>query len=499
MTAVFRLICLLLLIGSSATAQFKLSGKIKDYADQELKINIPVVYGFHQQNSTLIAVQKDGSFAINLPIKEAKFANLIFQQKFFTLFLEPGKTLSVQINKKDTALNLLSGTSIGENKVMQAIDLEEYPFFMAATNQKLISSYTLDQLKSQVVNTYFDQRNNKINKVQSAAIPNQAKAVIIQELNAIAYNYLDDFVRTQLPRRSMVDSLLFYIFDQSNPKASTFPAGPQHYGFIENYVRYLENKSLHLMKVQKIPSNEPLPFIGISLDSAKVSEGKMSKSLWRANIAYKNLPPNVVEGFSYQQILNAFDYKELKQLEQLATVFSSRFPKSKYLSDVNEKTSILKAVLVANANNTAIQVIPNHEQLKSIYDVIKPYKGKVVYLDIWGTWCGPCKAEFQYNPELKEKFKGKDVIFLYLDMDEDTKDAEWREFIKVNSLTGVHFRRSRASIAPIWKELLANASDKAEYYPQYFIFDKEGKLVVTKANRPSSKDALYTQIVSYLN
>ena len=81
--------------------------------------------------------------------------------------------------------------------------------------------------------------------------------------------------------------------------------------------------------------------------------------------------------------------------------------------------------------------------------LVKSFKGKVVYLDIWGTWCGPCKDELTYVPELKAHFKGKDVVYIYLDMDEDDKDATWREFIKVNNMEGLHLRKNRKTIEPV--------------------------------------------------
>jgi thiol-disulfide isomerase/thioredoxin len=122
-----------------------------------------------------------------------------------------------------------------------------------------------------------------------------------------------------------------------------------------------------------------------------------------------------------------------------------------------------------------------------------------VYLDVWGTWCGPCKEEIKHLPALKAAFAGKDVTFVYLDVDDDSRDALWKNFIKVNDMEGVHVRKTRETVAPFWKELLAGHADKAEYYPQYFLFDKNGKLAVAKARRPSEKETLYQQIRSVLN
>ncbi|MNE56328.1 hypothetical protein D3C80_1512280 [compost metagenome] len=84
-------------------------------------------------------------------------------------------------------------------------------------------------------------------------------------------------------------------------------------------------------------------------------------------------------------------------------------------------------------------------------------------------------------------------------MDADNKDEDWKDFIRINNLTGIHLRKNREQMDPFWKELLRNAKDKAEYYPQYFIFDKTGKLVVEKALRPSHGQQLYEQLDKILN
>ncbi len=483
----------------TAAAQFKLSGKIINYSgNQKLQLNIPVISGFYKENSIEIPVAKDGTFTITVPIKMQKFSNLIYQRTFTSLLLTPKKNLSITINERDTAVKLISGTALPENNIMQQINLEQFPFFLSGTNEKRYDNLSIAELKEKVITPYYQQRDEKIKKVRASNLSANDKAVIAAEVKYITYNYLNDLPRTELSNKNIIDSFIVYVFDNSDKNPDVFPAGPQYYAFVDNYIRYLETKAFIKVKPDKLLTNELIPYYGITLDSAKKLVKNYGKPYWRWIGATKNLPARVVEQYTYQQLITLFGDKDLRQAEGLANAFMAKFPNSSYNSTIDKNRTALKQLLAQNELNAKIKIFDGYEKTSSIYDVINTLKGKVVYVDVWGTWCGPCKEELKYNPQLKTRFEGKDVAFVYLDMDEDDKDATWREYIKVNGLTGIHLRKTRETIAPFWKELCAITTDKTEYYPQYFIFDKEGKLVVSKAKRPSSSEALYQQIETYL-
>lgn len=498
-----KTIAILLMIAScslKSSAQFKLSGKIVNYKGKEkLAINIPLVSGFYQENTIQIPINAQGSFSVILPVQQSKFANLIFQKKFYSLLVKPNKNLVLHLDQKDSSLTVLSGSALAKNKVMQAINLEEYPFFLVNEANNPLVKLNFNDIKEQVIRPYFAKRYEKIKKVNASNISLSDKQLIASELTYISYNYLNDLARTQISNRALVDSLVFEIFDSVDPKPLVFPAGPQYYAFVRSYLSYQETKAFKKIAAEKIKPNEAIPYFGISLDSANVIVKNYGKPYWRWVGSNQFFPVNVVEVYNYHQIVGLFIDKDLRQFEALAKVFKAKFPKSNYLQDITNKGNQLQQTLAQNENNSEIQLVANYEKISSIYEVIKPFKGKTIYLDVWGTWCGPCKEELTYVPALKTRFKDKDVVFIYLDLDDEHLDAAWRQFIKLNNMSGVHLRKNRQSIVPFWKELLADASDKAEYYPQYFIFDREGKLVHAKAKRPSDKEELYSQIEKVLN
>ena len=106
-------------------------------------------------------------------------------------------------------------------------------------------------------------------------------------------------------------------------------------------------------------------------------------------------------------------------------------------------------------------------------------KGKVVLVDVWATWCGPCKAEIPHLKKLEEEMKGKDVEIISLSTDAVTDREKWLKMIKDEKLGGT--------------QLFAGGPGNAfsQYYkvntiPRFLVFDKQGKIVSIDSPRPSN-------------
>ena len=93
------------------------------------------------------------------------------------------------------------------------------------------------------------------------------------------------------------------------------------------------------------------------------------------------------------------------------------------------------------------------------------HPGKIVFFDLWATWCGPCKRGIEAMEPLKEKLKGKDVVFVYI-TDESSFMNAWTE--SVLKIPGIHYRISSMK----WKEIPIPGG-----IPQYYLYDRQGKKV----------------------
>lgn len=104
--------------------------------------------------------------------------------------------------------------------------------------------------------------------------------------------------------------------------------------------------------------------------------------------------------------------------------------------------------------------------------LVAPYKGKIIYLDVWGTWCGPCKREMKHAGEIKKAMQGKEIVFMYLA--NRSPETSWKNVIKEMHLTGkqvVHYN------FPANQQRLLEDYLSIRHYPTYITIDREGKVI----------------------
>lgn len=106
------------------------------------------------------------------------------------------------------------------------------------------------------------------------------------------------------------------------------------------------------------------------------------------------------------------------------------------------------------------------------------FKGKVVLLDVWATWCAPCKKEIPFLKKLEEEFHGKEIVFLSVSVDEAKDKQNWLNMLDSQKLGGVQL------YAGSFKNSLTDFY-KITTIPRFMVFDAEGKIVSTNSPRPS--------------
>jgi thiol-disulfide isomerase/thioredoxin len=118
--------------------------------------------------------------------------------------------------------------------------------------------------------------------------------------------------------------------------------------------------------------------------------------------------------------------------------------------------------------------------------LMAPYKGKVVYIDFWAPWCGPCMGEMPYSKELQKELAGKDVVFLYIGI--GCSKRSWENTIKEMGIEGEHYFASEND------GKLLSQKFNISGIPRYILVGKDGKVADDEALRPSYRSKLVKKI-----
>ncbi|MDO5980646.1 redoxin family protein [Flavivirga spongiicola] len=122
----------------------------------------------------------------------------------------------------------------------------------------------------------------------------------------------------------------------------------------------------------------------------------------------------------------------------------------------------------------------NYENYKGGTTSLADLKGKYVYIDVWATWCGPCKKEIPFLKEVEGKYHGKNIEFVSISIDNQKSHDAWKKMVTDKELGGVQLLADND-----WKsEFVQNY--KIQGIPRFILIDPAGNVVNADAPRPSS-------------
>ena len=120
---------------------------------------------------------------------------------------------------------------------------------------------------------------------------------------------------------------------------------------------------------------------------------------------------------------------------------------------------------------------------------LEDFKGKIVYLDFWASWCAPCMMEMPSAKKLQDTFATKDVVFLYVSVDESEED--WLKAMAAKNMKGVHVRVKGFDDSLPKKYAVQGI-------PSYFLIDRKGLFMNNNPPRPSN-ESIYQVIQDALS
>lgn len=175
-------------------------------------------------------------------------------------------------------------------------------------------------------------------------------------------------------------------------------------------------------------------------------------------------------------------HTEKMDMKRWLEYFETNFPESDYLriikkqlqeKEANEKN--VENILFVEQGITALS------QLKDVPDL----KGKYLFVDLWATWCNPCRAELAKAAELHQLLSSyNNVLPVYISIDGDKQDKAWRDMTAYYHLEGYHLRASSQLQASIKEQLYGSENISV---PRYVLIAPDGSIAHGDLPRPSNR------------
>lgn len=156
------------------------------------------------------------------------------------------------------------------------------------------------------------------------------------------------------------------------------------------------------------------------------------------------------------------------------------------ISDVKIPKTVVSKIQYMQNNK-----VTTHSNVDFLSLLAKKYPGKVIYLDLYATWCVPCLQEMEFSPALHQKFLNKDVVFVNLCLQSEQKN--WVKLLNNKKIKGENYFLNDDDS----KLLMGNFNVPA--FPTYMLIDRKGQVKTTRASRPSELENLRKEIQHLLS
>jgi thiol-disulfide isomerase/thioredoxin len=170
-----------------------------------------------------------------------------------------------------------------------------------------------------------------------------------------------------------------------------------------------------------------------------------------------------------QKLDSLFIADEIKGIDGFTQYISSSYEEKQYLRTVLAKGNVSPKFI-------------DYENFKGGKTSLDDLKGKYVYVDVWATWCGPCKREIPFLKEVEKAYHGKNIEFVSISIDQAKDHEAWLEMVKEKELGGVQLFADND-----WKSQFVT-DYKINGIPRFILIDPQGNIVTPDAPRPSSDE-----------
>lgn len=439
MKKLFLFLIVAMLLMSCADKASVVEGRINNYKGSQVSLMNAITM---DGNLKPVKVNKDGTFRIEFDDDSARINYIIFSnpEAGCKIYTEPGShaTLTFTLGQKT-----VNGATQGTCQVDYQGDCKEEFEFLKKVSYFDAQNKVLGASRGN--NWTFSRYQKELRKNVDA---------LEAQFMKVGSDTFHELMKTDYEHRYLCS--IFWYSEVGNAKDKDFVA------FINSIDRD-NNKEIAMMyaevqkKIMPIKGDPTIAILNALPQMFKNKEMISAVASQQMESAMTNAPKNIDDIYAA--------YKRIMGNSPIPASISSEYDKARKLAKDKQAPDFTMTDAKGNVHH------------------LSEFEGKAVYIDVWATWCGPCKAQIPNMAKLYEKVKNRsDIVLISVSVDQD-RDA-WLKKINNDNPAWPQFLASDAMNGDLCKNYGIQA------IPRFIMINRDGKLVDAQAPMPSEQNIL---------
>jgi thiol-disulfide isomerase/thioredoxin len=438
--------------GSNGPRQITVSGQIENPTAETIEVfyhTNPVTNATERVEVTL---DENNAFRATLPMEESNFVYLRMPRRNIVLYLSPGADIHVVFDAEDSEFYpVITGKGTLESRFMTtyAIDIERnYGRMMVLNKAGEMSPEEFVEYMESVYQAKLDYlRGFEGYPDLDPDFVSLMQTNMLYEKYALLMEYPMAYARSNAGDPELPAGYYDFL-EEENLFNDDYIKSRAYISFLGNYLNYLHERD--------VPEDDGRFYFEVRYDLAQDAFTGETRDLMLSNIMISML--NFWD----------FDKAEAKYQEFLDVAETEKYKE-----------------IVSGEYKTVLALSPGKEapgftltNIDGQQVSLSDFEGKVVYLDFWASWCGPCMREVPHAKELKKRMQGRDdLVFLYISV--DTDEEAWRRTVEQQEIQGVHL-----NVPGFSHEVPAAYNLKG--VPTFYVIGRDGRIFDNRPPRPSN-------------